>query len=193
MYGIGWTRPLPYVIPRPIFMICQASDCTLIIPVRPSVLSKTTVRQPLRMGCTVLNAVVNHFYIMATKPVNGGETGLVVDGMTLNLPFRICLHKDSHGNHGRPLSGGEAAPCPEPDPLRRGTLKALDEPLDSHLRPPCPLQGLRCCRCVGVKKKSKTHHIVDALGDKLPLTTLGILPVLVRGINDQVALFKVGM
>ena len=94
------------------------------------------------MGRTVLNAVVNHLYIMATKPVNGGENGQGVDGMTLSLPFRICLHKDSHARHGRPPFGGEAAPCPELDPHRRGTLTGHDERLDTHLKPPCPSQNL---------------------------------------------------
>ena len=34
---------------------------------------------------------------------------------------------------------------------------------------------------------------MDALGDEFSLTSLGVLPILVGGINDQVALFELGM
>ena len=94
--------------------------------------------QDCRMGRTMLNAVVNHFYIVA-KIRSMRVKRFVKDGMTLSLPFRICPHKDFHARHGRPPSGGEAAPCPELDPRRRDTLTGHDERLDTHLRPPYPL------------------------------------------------------
>ena len=59
-------RPLPYVIPRPRLMICQASACALIIPNHPLACSDTAVCEHLCMGRTMLNAVMNHLYIMAT-------------------------------------------------------------------------------------------------------------------------------
>lgn len=76
------------------------------------------------------------------KPVNEGKKGFVKDGMTLSLPFRICLHKDFHARHGRPPSGGGAAPCPKLALHRLDTLTGHDERLDTHLKLPCPLQNL---------------------------------------------------
>lgn len=66
----------------------------------------------------------------------------MVDGITLSLPFRICLHKGFHARHGRPPSGEEALPYPELDLHRRDTLTGHDELLDTHLKPPCPLPNL---------------------------------------------------
>ena len=94
-------------------MICQASACALIIPICPLGFSDPPVAQNLRIGHTMLDAVVDHLYIMSTELVNEVESGMMVDRMTLSLPFHICQHKGFHARHGRPLSGGEAAPCPE--------------------------------------------------------------------------------
>lgn len=46
-------------------MICQASDCALIIPMRALGFSNLALAQQLRMSRTVLNAVVDHLYVMA--------------------------------------------------------------------------------------------------------------------------------
>lgn len=112
--------------------------------------------------------------------------------ITLNPPCRICLHKGFPARHGRPPSGGEASPSRELDPLRRDTLTGHGERLDTHPRPPCPLQDSVTALDFFVKDPS-THHVVDALSKKFPLTTFGIPPILVRGINDQVTFFKIGI
>lgn len=116
----------------------------------------------------------------------------MVDLVTLNLPSRICLHKDFHARHEQPPSGAEAKPCPGLDPHRQDTLTGHGERPDNHLRRPYPWQNSAVAVTFGVKKL-KTHHVVDALGDEFALTALGILPVFVGGVNDQVSLFKVGM
>ena len=73
----------------------------------------------------------------------------MVERMTLSLPFRIYLRKDFHARHGRPPSGGEAAPCPKLCPRLLDTLTGHDERLGTHPSPPCPLQNLDTAVALG--------------------------------------------